>query len=304
MTEPTLGPDDLSAIQADDALLDTLGGADPDITGSLADQQLNALLLSWRREVDSTPFADLVDVDTAVATIEAASKPLSPRHRLLVPLATAAAVLVIAFTGMSLVARDAQPGDALWSLTRVLYADHARSVEAAAAVRTDLDSAKMALREGRLDDAKTALNKASASLPAVASDEGKADLAHRHEELVQQLTGTTSAVPSTQVSSSVPVSSTTVPQSSATPSSEPPTSAVTTTIPPTSVVPSTTVPSSPPPPPTLSSTFSTGQSRGESSGPTLGNTPGGGTQNGTQNAPAGGGATGTGTAPAGSTGSK
>jgi hypothetical protein len=181
---------DLSGIHADDALLDALGGANPDPNGELVEDELNALLLSWRQEVDSEPVTELVDTDTAVATIAAARHRPRPRHRFLIPLATAAAVLAIVFTGMSLVARDAQPGDSLWGLTRVLYSEHARSIEAAVAVRTDLDSARAALREGRIDDAKQALEKATVSLPSVSSDDGKAELAARHDSLMEQLTST------------------------------------------------------------------------------------------------------------------
>jgi hypothetical protein len=186
---------DLSGIHADDALLDALGGANPDPNGVLVEDELNALLLSWRQEVDSEPVTELVDTDTAVATIAAARHRPRPRHRFLIPLATAAAVLAIAFTGMSLVARDAQPGDSLWGLTRVLYSEHARSVEAAVAVRTDLDFARAALREGRIGDAKQALEKATVSLPSVSSDDGKAELAARHDSLMEQLTSTAPQTP-------------------------------------------------------------------------------------------------------------
>ncbi|MFI9007282.1 anti-sigma-D factor RsdA [Actinosynnema sp. NPDC053489] len=186
------GPgDDLAGIRADDALLDALGGRGGEEPDSLVEDELNALLLAWRREVDSPPVGELVDTDTAVATIAAARTPPPARRRFLIPLASAAAVLAIAFTGMSLVARDAEPGDALWGLTRVLYSEHARSVEAAVAVRTDLDTARAALRDGRYGEARDALLKAGDALPAVSPDDGKDDLAQRHESLLQELTSTT-----------------------------------------------------------------------------------------------------------------
>jgi len=123
---------DLSAVQADDALLDALGGSDPGIADGLGEQELNELLLAWRRDIDSEPLAELVDLDTAVTTVKTAALAQrhgqrARRHRFLVPVAAAAAVLAIAFTGTGLAARDAQPGDTLWGLTKVLYADHARS---------------------------------------------------------------------------------------------------------------------------------------------------------------------------------
>jgi hypothetical protein len=200
--------DDLAGIRADDALLDALGGRDPEQADSLVDDELNALLLAWRREVDSRPVGELVDTDTAVATIAAARPQPRSRHRYLIPLASAAAVLAIAFTGMSLVARDAQPGDTLWGLTRVLYSDHARSVEAAVAVRSDLESAGAALREGRYREAKDALDKAGQYLLSVSDDDGRGDLIQRHESLKQELESTTPTQASTPATATPPTPST------------------------------------------------------------------------------------------------
>ncbi|MCS7482277.1 anti-sigma-D factor RsdA [Umezawaea endophytica] len=184
-------PGDLTGIQADDALLDALGGKDPDRVGDLVHDDLNALLLAWRHDVDSQAISDLVDTDTAVATIAAARPKAPSRHRFLIPLASAAAMIAIAFTGVSLVARDAQPGDALWGLTRVLYADHAQSIEAAVAVSSDLENARAALREGKVNEAKDALEKAGVALPKVSADDGHVDLSQKHTQLLDELVSTT-----------------------------------------------------------------------------------------------------------------
>ncbi|WP_199441806.1 anti-sigma-D factor RsdA [Umezawaea beigongshangensis] len=251
---------DLSAVRADDELLDALGGAggDRESPGVVAEDELNALLLAWRQEVDDEPAAVLVDTDTAVATI-AAARPVPHRHRFLIPLATAAAVLAIAFTGTSLVARDSLPGDPLWALTKVLYADHARSVEAAAVVRTDLDTARVALAEGRVDEAKDALAKAGVVLPEVSTDDGRSELSEKHHSLLEELTSSplqptsgtvprpfTSVVPSTVPSSDADE----IPEEPADDTGEPtgPTEPVESTT--TPVVPTTTSSEVPPPPPT------------------------------------------------------
>jgi hypothetical protein len=164
------------------------------------------------------------------------------RHRFLIPLASAAAVLAIAFTGVSLVARDAQPGDALWGLTRVLYSEHAKSIEAAAIINTDLESARLALREGKVNEAREKLNKVEASLGSVSTADGKAQLQEKHAELEKELNTNTSATAPSPTTPSAPQStesSTKPTTSSATPSSEP-----TTTTPP----PTTTTTATPPPP--------------------------------------------------------
>lgn len=267
--------DDLSAVQADDRLLDALGSATPGAAGSLVDDELNALLLAWRNEVETAPFGELVDTETAVATIQAARPQPVSRHRFLIPLASAAAVLAIAFTGVSLVARDAQPGDALWGLTRVLYSEHAKSIEAAAIVRSDLDSARLALREGKVSEAREKLDKVEASLGSVSTDDGKAQLEEKHKELENELnTNTSVASPSP---TTPPVTKPTEPTKPTTASSTPSSVPTTTTTPPTSSTsetppPPTSAGENPPPPPppaepgTGETPGSSGATQGESQG--------------------------------------
>lgn len=177
---------DFSLVHADDAFLDALGGAHPD--GSFADDRLAQLLLAWRNDVDAEPITeDLVDPKLAVATVRAAKIRQRRGTRLIAPLAGAAAVLAIVFAGVGLAAREAEPGDTLWGLTRVLYADHARSVEAAQAVRTDLREAEEALAHGRVADAKDMLDQARSTLPTVSNEDGQADLQAQHDALVAKL---------------------------------------------------------------------------------------------------------------------
>ncbi|WP_033291250.1 anti-sigma-D factor RsdA [Amycolatopsis jejuensis] len=247
---------DLTAIQADDALLDALGGTDPAVADGLGDQELNALLLAWRRDIDSEPLAELVDVDTAVSTVKTATlarkySSRSRRRRILVPVAAACAAAAIAFTGTGLAARDAQPGDTLWGLAKVLYADHTRSVEAAAAAKLDLEKANLALADNRLADARRALDDAKAALNQVADSENRDLLLQQHRQLAAQL-GTPTAPPSGQTPTTSPPASaahdpasSTAQQSTGRPTSLPGTG--TTSLPPTSVT-------QQPPPPTTSTT--------------------------------------------------
>jgi len=246
---------DLSAINADDALLDALGGSDPEVADDLGDQELNAVLLAWRRDIDSEPLAELVDTDTAVITVKAAT--LAQRHgkrarrrRLLVPVAAAAAVLAIAFTGTSIAARSAQPGDTLWGLTKMLYADHARSVEAASAARTDLQQASIALAQGNIFAAQQALAAAAVKLKQVAEEDNLRQLMAEHKQLSDMLQH-----PSQTQTPPPPVTSVTPPPSSSTtpPSSSVPT---TTTTPPSSTSPSTSPSTETSPPSTSPSTLS------------------------------------------------
>jgi len=268
--EPVVA-DDLSAVQADDRLLDALGSATPGATGSLVDDELNALLLAWRNEVETAPFGELVDTETAIATIQAARPQPVSRHRFLIPLASAAAVLAIAFTGVSLVARDAQPGDTLWGLTRVLYSEHAKSIEAAAIVRSDLDSARLALREGKVLEAREKLNRVEASLGSVSTADGKAQLEEKHAELQKELNTNTSTT--SPPATTPPVTQPTEPTKPSTPSSTPSSVPTTTTSPPTSSTsdvppPPTSKGENPPPPPADPGAGATPGSSGATQGET------------------------------------
>lgn len=238
---------DLLAVRADDALLDALGGSDPKVADELGQAELNELLLTWSREVDSEPMPQLVDVDTAITTIRAAKAKRTSvgRRRLLVPVAAAAAVLGVTFGGASIAARDAQPGDTLWGLTQVLYADKAASVEASFDVQAEFKIARNALDDGDLDAARDALDKAEQSLEDVDAEDGHDGLQQQHDDLRDELdagggdpdegdpqtgddpssedpsssTSTTPDDPSGSETSTPPSSSTTEPPSSSSPPS-------------------------------------------------------------------------------------
>lgn len=266
---------DLSAVQADDALLDALGGSDPKVADELGEAELNALLLTWSREVDSEPMPELVDVDTAITTIETAA--LAKRHRgrggkrrLLVPVAAAAAVLGIAFGGAGVAARDAQPGDTLWGLTKVLYADKADSVQASYDVRAEFKAAQDALNQGELDEARDALEKAEDRLRNVDAEENREGLEQQHEQLMDELEGD----PPVQSEEPPPATEESTSSSSSAPSSPSPTSDPAEEVPPPAE--STTPPesSTSPPPPTTTTESSTTSNDASPSGSTSRSTSG------------------------------
>jgi hypothetical protein len=230
------GAIDFSLVHADDEFLDALGS--PDRSRDFADDRLAELLLSWRHDVDAEPIGELVEPKLAVATVRAARARQRRGSRLLAPLAAAAAMIAIAFAGVGLAARDAQPGDTLWGLARVLYADHARSVEAAQQVRTDLSRAQAALANGKVAEAKTALDQARQQLPSVANEDGKDNLQAQHAALEAKLPGNP-AVGASPPPAASPTAAT--PNSSATSTTDAATTTSTTTD-----APATTTPSDPP----------------------------------------------------------
>ncbi|GAA2569143.1 anti-sigma-D factor RsdA [Pseudonocardia hydrocarbonoxydans] len=174
------GPIDLVAVQADDELISALAAgmsvSTPGVHGYDADDQVVALLASWRSEVDSEPLPELVDLDTAMATVQAASRPAGRRARHLFPLAAAAAMIVFTIGGVSYGAADARPGDSLWEVSRVLYSERAESVEAAVRVESRIDQAKDALTRGEPAVAAQVLAAAEEDLAAIRIEEGLVEL--------------------------------------------------------------------------------------------------------------------------------
>ncbi|MHA6617505.1 anti-sigma-D factor RsdA [Pseudonocardia sp. DLS-67] len=179
-------PVDLVAVQADDELINALAAgmsvSAPGLGGYDADDRVAAILAAWKADVDAEPIPDLVDADTAVSTVLAA-RPSSGRARHLVPVAAAAAFLVLVIGGVSVSSYNAQPDDALWGISKVLYSERAESVEAAARVEDRIDNAKDALASGQPVLAAQELAQANKDLDVVRPQEGQSELAEAQDFL-------------------------------------------------------------------------------------------------------------------------
>lgn len=146
-------PVDLVAVRADDELVNALSVglavSAPGVDGYDDDDRIAAMLAAWKAEVDAEPIPELVDIDTALATIAAATRSVQRRRpRYLVVLAGAAALIVFAMGGVSVGAQSARPGDALFAVTKVLYAQKAESRQAAADLQDGLSRLKISLATG------------------------------------------------------------------------------------------------------------------------------------------------------------
>lgn len=174
-------PIDLVAVQADDELISALAAgmtvSAPGYGGYDADDQVAAMLASWRAQVDAEPLPEMIDLDTATAAVLAASRPPARRSRRLVPLAAAAAIVVFSVGGVSIGASDARPGDTLWDVSRVLYSERAESVEAAERVEVRINEAKAALSRGEPAVAVEILATVEEDLVSVRAEEGLVELA-------------------------------------------------------------------------------------------------------------------------------
>jgi hypothetical protein len=191
-------PIDLVAVQADDELINALSAgmtvSSPGRSGYDTDDRVAAILAAWRAEVDVEPIPELVDVDTAVATVLAARRP-ARRTRRLAPVAAAAAFVVLAVGGVSVSSYNAQPDDALWGVSKVLYSERAESVEAAVRVEARITKAKEALVSGQPVVAAQELAQAKADLAVVRPEEGKTELVQVQEFLVAKAAETPPGTP-------------------------------------------------------------------------------------------------------------
>src|SRR6478609_10096101 len=177
-------PIDLVAVQADDELINALAaGMGVPTSGGRpyhSDDQVVALLSSWRADVVAEPIPELIDLETAVAAVRAgmpATRPSrSGRARHLVPVAAAAAFLVLVGGGVTIGSATAEPDSALWPVSKVLFSERAESVEAAVRVSDKIDSAKQALKEGKPEQAAAELAQVQEDLTKVRPQEGKDEL--------------------------------------------------------------------------------------------------------------------------------
>ncbi|WP_051581470.1 anti-sigma-D factor RsdA [Pseudonocardia acaciae] len=189
-------PVDLLAIRADDELLDALAagrtiGGGPSIagldhrfdSGYNDDQQVLAMLQAWRTDVESEPFPEMISIEEASEAIVAGQRAARPRRRL-VPVAAAAAVAVMALSGVAIGASTAQPGDPLWGVSSLLNPNRAKSVEAADRVNVALATAQQALAEGRPADARAALAGVAPDLEHVREQQRREELTRRSENLL------------------------------------------------------------------------------------------------------------------------
>lgn len=113
------------------------------------------------------------------------------RSRGLRPYVTRAAAALVAtlLVGSGIIAGsyDAHPGEPLWVVAQMVFPAKSHSVEAATAVSTALNTARVALQGGRIDEARLAFQTVEAQLDAVDDADGHAELAQQTSYLTSQL---------------------------------------------------------------------------------------------------------------------
>ncbi|NMH96383.1 hypothetical protein [Pseudonocardia acidicola] len=189
-------PIDLGALRADDALIDALAAGERRSPSAPADgvdpdEQLIAILATWvagvRPEESPQPSGPEPAVVVALP-VQATERRAGAGYALRA--AAAAALVLIVLSGLAIGARQARPGDTLWSVSKVFYAERARSVEAATDVTNGLVRAREALHQGRAGDAAREVAGIHARLAAVRAAEGRDELVREQALLAAQLADT------------------------------------------------------------------------------------------------------------------
>lgn len=224
------GPLDLDAVRADDDLIEALsaglvpppsGPRDPsDIEGELV-----ALLAGWVADVrpetllhrpDEPPISvwaqadgaeDAIEHDLPFTAVSSGTPSLLEHNELPPPVAlaawrsasarpyllrAAAALVAVALVGSGVIARsyDAHPGEPLWAVTQLAFPAKSHSVEAAISVSTGLNTARVALQQGRIAEARQAFQTVAAQLADVNPDDGRTELGHQMDYVSAQLAAT------------------------------------------------------------------------------------------------------------------
>ena len=115
-------------------------------TRDAAEYQLAEMLSGWRSEIVSTPEPELLsvdDVERAIGTSERASRGRRMVRHLRV-VSGAAAIVIVAAAGLTVLSEGSQPGDPLWGIKQVVFAEAASQTQAAHDVRNNLERAEAA----------------------------------------------------------------------------------------------------------------------------------------------------------------
>jgi hypothetical protein len=195
-------PFDLHAVLSDDALLDALGPDgldDTEVREQFADSQPDALIELLLTVRESAGAADAREPDGGRPASSGCGGPESrpprpvgggatgPRRSRRISLTLGAAALVAALLAAGIGARAAEPDDALWPVTSILYPQRAESVDAADQATRRLDAAAAAMAAGDDLAARIELQAAESQLTRVRAEDGRPALQARHGDLDRAL---------------------------------------------------------------------------------------------------------------------
>ncbi|MCK8615975.1 anti-sigma-D factor RsdA [Gordonia sp. C13] len=157
---------DLSEVGFDENFLEALAHDVPVPTRDDTEYELAELLSGWRNDVVSTPVPELVSVDDVERAIESTERASRGRRmvRHLRVVSGAAAIVIVAAAGLTVMSEGSQPGDPLWGVKQVVFAEAASETKAAYDVRGNLERAEAAIAAGDTAAAASFIAKAQNSM--------------------------------------------------------------------------------------------------------------------------------------------
>lgn len=168
-------PIDLTAVHLDDRFLDALSDDKPVPTRDDTEYHLAELLAGWRHDVIAEPLPELPtveEVESAIAATERARRGRGVIRHLRVA-SGAAAIVVIAGAGLTVLAEGSSPGDPLWGVKRVVFAEAASQTQASMDVQSYLEQAEAAAASGDTAQAAELIAKAQKNMGPVADADKK-----------------------------------------------------------------------------------------------------------------------------------
>lgn len=190
----TTQPIDMTEVHADDQFLDALAADLPVPTRGDAEYQLAELLSGWRHDVVATPAPDMPSIDEVESAIAATERARRGRGvvRHLRIISGAAAVVIVAGAGLTVLAQGSSPGDPLWGVKKVVFAEQATQTQASIDVQSNLEKAEAAVAAGNTTEASALIAQAQKDLSPVRD----ADTKNRMSDWITRLqadTGTTAS---------------------------------------------------------------------------------------------------------------
>ena len=197
----TQQPLDADAVLRDDALLDALSRGE--VLPEFGDDAAVKLLLAWRDDVVGTaglakespaPAVPVRSIGTAKVPEPAPTPPRRDRRGLLsqrvsrrAVVAAVAATIGVGSIGSVAAASVAEPGSPLWPITKVVYEDRAKSVEARESSLSLLRRAQEAADHNDSDEAKRLLDTALKEADQVNDEDDKDKIEQQADEVRAQL---------------------------------------------------------------------------------------------------------------------
>ncbi|WAC54734.1 anti-sigma-D factor RsdA [Gordonia sp. SL306] len=197
-------PIDMTSVHVDDEFIDALSQDLPVPTHDDTEYQLAELLSGWRHETLTAPLPELPTVDEVEAAIAATERARRGRGviRHLRVASGAAAIVVIAGAGLTVLAEGSSPGDPLWGVKRVVFSEAASQTQASMDVQSNLEKAEAAMAAGDPEQAAELIAKAQKDLGPVRDNE----TLNRMKDWIERLRAQTATSGASSTSASISVS--------------------------------------------------------------------------------------------------